>query len=246
MSVKPQAVVGDPVTGFGAEPIKASLTKYNNHTHTTANLNNFLAYGIKYNDLVEAESQCGDPVVPENTTVVDIKVSQLTLSNPAIATSVCNLSVGGKVVYNCSITENSLVVTFASVPDAGLVTKNQLTHIATKTYTVSLYNPAVGTLSPFVLHSNLKGYIQNAYVLLQSGQVTCSLEFRSNTNTIRRIELLNSSTASSLPVHVDLTHQSELFSSYVNVGDSLFLNIEAVDVSTVLYATVEFIPDLSD
>jgi len=84
--VKPQALLGNSQTGYGGEPTRNSLSKFNYHDHALAGGVSFLMHDIVIGAEVTAETPCLEPLFPPNTFVVAYDSNSITISKECLKT----------------------------------------------------------------------------------------------------------------------------------------------------------------
>lgn len=242
--VTPKIILGDAISGIGAEPIRNSLAKYNIHDHGRSAPPNFYLTGVRLGDVVTSDSACGDPIVAANTTIIQITPTQLTLSSNALLTAQCAIKVGTKIIYGCSLTKDSNIVTFTEgFNQHGFVEGDQLLSLATTHISGLLRLPTLLTY-PILIRSPFAGYIHRVCVKAVAGSATLSIEFRNDAESFLRRTTSFSATTSSATETLFET-QSSSSSTYLNKNDTLGLTVESVAADSLIAYSVYLIKDLA-
>jgi len=240
MTLTPQAILGDPITGIGAEPFRSSLAKYNAHIHALVNPFNFLQSGIKLGDSLTAENLCGITVLPSNTVVTIITPTSITLNNNATRTDNCRLAINVNQLFldNVSSTIGSPVLTITNQNSAGFISSNSFKNLSTFVLSGFLQTVETG-FKPLLLKAPFSCYLVGANFIAEGGKVNVSVEFKSNTYTfVKRIDLGDCNN-NSLVTH-DLTLQNSVRNSLLNVNQSIGILINTVETNTNFTYTLVF------
>jgi hypothetical protein len=112
--VNPKALLGNSQTGYGGEPTRNSLSKFNFHDHALAGGVSFLMHDIVIDAEVTAESPCLEPLFPPNTFVVSYDSTSITISKECLKTfNSGSIKVGNEYIEGCKSELGSNIITFS-------------------------------------------------------------------------------------------------------------------------------------
>lgn len=198
-SASPQVILGDDITGLGADDARQGFRKYNNHTHLSSTSVDFYTYDIAIGDEVYIYDDNGNSVFD----TVDVPVieyishNEVRINVTAIATIENQLLYvkapledieNAIIITGVDLTEASDIITFnPEVPRGGFLTTEQHTLLASKqvTHSFNLIDGAVLAALPFILSVENTSWLKSISYYLTAGSASVSLRVtRQATGTV--------------------------------------------------------------
>lgn len=236
--VEPQALLGDIVTGFGSEPVRAALAKYNEHSHQMVSLSNFYSTGIKVGDLIVAVSACDDPIVSEGSEVVVVQEDQIQLNTTALKTiQGATIVIDNLYIYNVNFTHGSPIVTLGESM-YGFVKGNQLDNLTVTTLSGVITN-VTSTTYPVLFKSPYDGYIRSIHTNSPTGRVSYKLVYLNGVGTVIK-ELLEDTAVISFRT-TTFNSQDDENDSYLPLNTTIAFEIVEYDADSTLSYSIDIV-----
>lgn len=232
--VKPQALLGNSQTGYGGEPTRNSLSKYNFHDHALAGGVSFLMHDITIGAVVTAETLCLEPLFPPNTFVVFYNSSSITISEDCLKTfNSETIKVGNEYIEGCKSELGSNVITF-SKKQHGFILGESL-NVLTTTSITGVITPVAQDITVYVAPH--KAHVLAFKARCITGSCTVRLGIYNDTNVL--ISNLGPRNYNSTLLTTTILNQIPSFSSRLNVDHSIRLLCSNITAETVLFYQID-------
>jgi hypothetical protein len=228
--VKPQALLGNSQTGYGGEPTRNSLSKFNYHDHALAGGVSFLMHDIVIGAEVTAETPCLEPLFPPNTFVVAYDSNSITISKECLKTFTSEaIKVGNEYIEGCKSEVNSNIITF-SKEQHGFILGDSLKVLTTASIT-GVIVPVAQDLTVYVAPHKAHITAFKARCITGSCAVRPAI-YNTQNSFISNLGLKSYGTELQTTLY-DL--QTVDISSRLNVGSSIRLLCSGITAQTVLF-----------
>lgn len=228
--VRPQALLGNSQTGYGGEPTRNSLSKFNNHDHALAGGVSFLMHDIVIGAEVTAETPCLDPLYPTNTLVVSYDSTSVTVSKECLKSfDAQTIKIGNEYIEGCKSELGSNIINF-SKKQHGFILGDSL-KVLTTTSITGVIVPIAADLTVYV--APYKAHITAFKATCVTGSCTVGPAiYNSENNIISNLGLKSYGTEMQTTLY---SLQTSSFNTRLDINNRIRLLCSNVAAQTVLF-----------
>jgi len=237
--VTPQIVVGDVLTGYGAEPVRNGLNKYNHHDHSKVSAGSFLIAGVKPGMTVEPVTACDEPLLTAGTFVERVRENYLELNKPILKTGggiFKYTEPDGNIIYviGCFVIQGQYIVNVNK--RFGFISSGQLIGLSTEIITSTVL--VTSNNYPLILSAPFEGYIKRMVYKCVFG--SCDLLLKSSREGVTLFEKALPAAGASR-VNVEFISHSNTDNTLIRIGSDTGLEVSPLVGSTILFYQVELV-----